>query len=266
MGQYELRKEGLELLKKIDTHRDNYIIIHYACESFKKGQTITAIAVRQFRDGQTQSFSLNKTAQILNIEPENISSNMKKIETKMLDEFFKYVEHHETFHWIHWNMSSDNFGFKGLEHRYRVLQGTPVIIDDSKKINLPHLFIELYDKGFAAHPRLENLMEMNHILPKDFYPGYSDDPNITDETDLLDEGRYKEIQISCLRKVDVFSNFLNLAIDDNLIVKTPKTKRYGLTIKGRLVALSEFIWFKPVSYFLTFVIGYFIEKLLDSFF
>ncbi|EJG4475940.1 hypothetical protein M9729_002279, partial [Enterococcus faecalis] len=56
MGQYELRKEGLELLKKIDTNRDNYIIIHYACESFKTGQTITAIAVRQFRDGQTQSF------------------------------------------------------------------------------------------------------------------------------------------------------------------------------------------------------------------
>lgn len=266
MGQYELRKEAVALLKKIDINRCNYIIIHYACENFKLGQTISAVAVRQFSDGQTQSFSLNKTAQILDISPEDIPSRLKEIERKMLDDFFRYVESHSSHNWIHWNMSSDNFGFKALEHRYQVLKGSPVVIDDSKKINLSHLFIELYDKGYAAHPRLEDLMEMNHISPKDFYPGFSDDPEVFDETDLLHQRRYKEIQISCLRKVDVFSNFLNLAIDDSLIVKTPKIKRYGLTIKGMLASLNEYFWFKPVTYFFTFFVGYFLEKVLDHFF
>lgn len=266
MGQYELRKEAVALLKKIDTNRDNYIIIHYACENFKLGQTISAVAVRQFRDGQTQSFSLNKTAQTMGISTKEIPSQIEKVERKMLDDFFKYVESHKTYNWIHWNMSSDNFGFKGLEHRYEVLQGTPIIIDDSRKINLSHLFIELYDKGYAAHPRLENLMEMNYIAPKDLFPGFTDEQDVLDETDLLHKGRYKEIQISCLRKVDVFSNFLNLAIDDTLIVKTPKRKRYGLTIKGWLAALNEYIWFKPITYLTTFLIGYFLEKFLDIFF
>lgn len=266
MGQYELRKKALEKIKSIDSNKENYIIIHYACENFKIGQTISAIAVRQYEDGQTESFSLNKTAQLLNIDQKNIKENFDCIEKKMLDDFFSYVYQHINNYWIHWNMSSDNFGFKALEHRYKVLGGTPTIINDSKKINLSHLFVDLFDKGYAKHPRLEDLMDKNHIKPLDFYPGFDKNPDKIDEIDLLHLGRYKEIQISCLRKVDIFANFLNLAIDDKLKVRTPKYKRYGSNIKGRLAALSEYIWFKPVTYLITFLIGYFLEKFLDSFF
>lgn len=266
MGQYELRKNALSELKKIDSNRINYVIIHYTCEDFKIGQTISSIAVRQFNDGQTESFSIDKTAQVLRIDPTDIKENIENIEKRMLQDFYSYVNQHRSKNWIHWNMSSDNFGFKALEHRYKVLDGEPIIIEDSKKINLSHLFIELYDKGYAKHPRLENLMSMNFMNPLDMFPGFNKETDVTDEIDLLHQERYKEIQISCLRKVDVFANLLNLSIDNKLIVKTPKLKVYGNTIKGKAAALNERFWFKPLTYLLTLLVGYFFEKIMDLFF
>lgn len=189
-----------------------------------------------------------------------------RLKKKLLSDFFSFVERNKSKVWIHWNMSSDNFGFKALEHRFRVLGGIPVIFDDSKKVNLSHLFVDLYDKDYAKHPRIDDLMKMNHIKPHDFFPGYSDKPDITDETNLLQQGRYKEIQISCLRKVDVFANFLNLAIDDELVVKTPRWKRYGITAKGLWAALNENFWFRPATYLVTLLIGHFFQKIMDFIF
>lgn len=85
MGQYELRKKGLSTLKEIDLKRENYIIVHYACDSFTTSQTISSICVRHFGDSQTESFSLNKTSEELNIPTNEIASNLPEIEKKIIE-------------------------------------------------------------------------------------------------------------------------------------------------------------------------------------
>ena len=255
LAQYENRKKASEVLSKMDTKPEDYIIIHYTCDDFKMSQIISSIAVRKLNDGQTESFSLYKTAQNKNINNDDIPDHQIEIEKEMLKDFYKFVSRNQNKHWIHWNMSSDNYGFKAIEHRYRVLGGKPKIIDDDKKIDLSHLFIQLYGKGYAKHPRMESLMGKNKIsCPNDFLPGYSKE-NKLDEPKALSQKQYKIIQMSCLRKVDVFSNFITLAINGQLKVYTPWWSYYGVTIKGVLAMLNEKWWFKIVTYLLTFLLG-----------
>ena len=54
--------------------------------------------------------------------------------------------------YMHWNMRDINYGFPAIEHRYRVLGGNPVIIDDDKKLDLARLLIDIYGVGYAGHP------------------------------------------------------------------------------------------------------------------
>ena len=116
MTQYEERKRALEILKEIDERPEKYIVIHYTCDNFKISQTITSIAVRQLQDGQTESFSLYRSlAQFLHISENEMNENLQKIEKKMLTDYFSFVKKHPNKIWIHWNMSSDNYGFKGLK-------------------------------------------------------------------------------------------------------------------------------------------------------
>lgn len=267
MTQYEERKKALEILRKIDERPEEYIIIHYTCDNFKISQTITSIAVRQLHDGQTESFSLYKSAQFLHIPENKMNEKLPEIEKKMLTDYFSFVKKHPKKIYIHWNMSTDNYGFKGLEDRFRVLGGRPTQINDEYKIDLSNTFIRLYGKGYAKHPRLENLMKKNHIShPNDFLPGFDNDPSITDEPDAFHTGKYKLLQMSCLRKVDIFNNFLNLAINKQLKVYTPWWTFYGSTLRGKLAALNERWWFKILTYFGVAFVGYIFNSIMDHLF
>jgi hypothetical protein len=70
---------------------------------------------------------------------------------------------HRGMKYLHWNMRDINYGFAALEHRYRVLGGGPIVIEDDKKIDLARLLIDVYGVGYAGHPRLVQLLAMNHI-------------------------------------------------------------------------------------------------------
>ena len=267
MAQYEKRKKAVSTLKEIDTRPDNYIIVHYTCDNFKVSQIISSIAVRQLADGQTESFSLYKAAQEMNIENDASPNNKKKNEKKMLSNYYKFVNKNLEKKWIHWGMNSDNYGFKAIEHRYRVLGGRPKYIADDKKINLASLFIDAYGKGYAKHPRMESLITKNKISsPNDFLPGYNNNPDTLDEVKALHQRQYKLIQMSCLRKVDIFENFINLAINKQLKTYTPWIKIYGLSIKGILASLNEQWWFKALTYIVVAVAGYFFNNYMHSIF
>lgn len=268
MTQYNDRKNALKTLKEIDTRLDKYLIIHYACDDFKESQTITSIAIRTLQNEQSISFSLQQSADQMSLSIPNIDAeSLKLIEKDMLAQYFLFVKSHPKKIWIHWNMSNNNFGFQALEERYVILGGTPEPIDPDNVINLSHLFIKLYGKGYAKHPRLENLMKKNNISsPNDFLQGYSSNPEIFTEVQAFKNGQYKLIQLSCLRKVDIFNNFLTLAINNKLKTFSPFFEPYGVTLKGMWATLNEKLWFKFVLFFLTFFAGYFLEKLLDCFF
>ncbi|MDT2437423.1 hypothetical protein [Enterococcus avium] len=262
MTQYTDRKNALKTLKTIDENKNEYLIIHYACERFNKetGESprISSIAIRNFYTGQTTLFALHKTAESMGVKFNEINHSYDKLEKQMLKEYFKYIKDNPKKNWIHWNMRDTNYGFKALEHRYKVLGGKPVEIDDDRKIDLSGLFVDLYGKGYASHPRLESLMEKNHIdTPRDFLTGIQ-------ETEKFDEQRFNEIMMSTSRKVDIFSNFLNLAINSKLNVYTRRREWYGTTLKGWWANFRNSAWFVPVSWTLSAIGGALISHIIDQ--
>ncbi len=105
----------------------------------------------------------------------------------MLDEFYDFVRRHATHKWIHWNMRDINYGFKAIEHRYKVLGGEPLEIHEGNKLDMARLMVHAYGVGYVGHPRLEKLVQRNRITDRDFLTG-------KEEADAFDNGEYvKEI-------------------------------------------------------------------------
>lgn len=85
--QFDKHKKAVQVLKEIDKNPENYLIIHYSCESFydiTDGHTprITSIAVYSFNTAQTESFSIHKTAERKHVRIEDIESQYDQLEKK----------------------------------------------------------------------------------------------------------------------------------------------------------------------------------------
>lgn len=145
----------------------------------------------------------------------------------MLDEFFEFVTHHEDYDWLHWNMRDINYGFAALEHRFRVLGGEPKIIPNNKKFDLARILIDIYGVGYIGHPRLESILEKNHIAPLNFMTG-------AEEASAFKARNYVGLHQSTLRKVDVIANIAGRAHDANLKTNTGWWDLHGGSIKGAI--------------------------------
>ena len=222
--KYQKYLEAIETLSKIEKERSKYLIIHYACESFynseiAKTPRIGAIAVRFFDSGQTYSFSMHKSAEILKIDPEDIPSKYDEVEFAMLTDFAKFLKEHKDYKWIHWNMRDGNYGFQAISHRYRVLQNKLVKgrsikvemleINDSNKVDLAMLLINKYGVRYVGNPRMQKLVEINNLSPKDFLTG-------EDEAKAFSDNDFHKLLMSTLEKVSLLSIFTQRAIDNDL--------------------------------------------------
>lgn len=232
--KYKKHLKAIETLNNIYDERSKYFIIHYACESFYKDPMaktprITAIAVRSLDSGQTYSFSMHGTAEILGIEPSDITKQYDDIEFHMLKDFADFLQKHMDKNWVHWNMRDGNYGFQAIEHRYRILQNKfksnrkanvqMPIINDSNKYNLSDLFIDKYGAGYAPNPRIPSLMSLNKLNPKGFLSG-------ADEAAAFENGNFHMLLMSTLSKVKLFSIFLEKAIDNDLKTQSKKSDVY----------------------------------------
>lgn len=97
MSKIDDYKTSSEILESIDNNKDQYLLIHYSCESFYDNENsysrkISSIAVRKLSDGQTDLFAVYRSAEILKIDPNDISSQYDEIEKHMLGEFYDFVE------------------------------------------------------------------------------------------------------------------------------------------------------------------------------
>ena len=201
----------------INAKRDSYLIIHYSCESFyeiKDGRTprITSIALRNFASAQTHSFSIHKCAEQDGVATGDIPQSYDKLERMMLDEYFAFMGAQGGFSFVHWNMRDINFGFQAIEHRYKVLGGTPYIVSDSRKFDLAKELIALYGVKYAPHGkqgRFMALMELNRITGKDAMDG-------AQEATAFENQQFVALHQSTLRKVDVMSNVLERTLDGSL--------------------------------------------------
>lgn len=251
--QYDKHKIARKIFSDIDKNPNNYLVIHYSCESFydiKDGHTprITSIAVYDYATAQTDSFSIHKVAEKSHIEISDIESHYDELERSMLDEFFEYAKEHQTYFWIHWNMRDMNYGFKAIEHRYSVLGGVPYKIPDEKKIDLARQLVNCYELKYAPHPRMEKLLELNEIKAKDYLSGKQ-------EAEAFANREYVKLYMSTLRKVDVFANILNRAINNNLKVKSKWTDIYGISIQGFLNYCKDTWWIQLLWTLISMILG-----------
>jgi hypothetical protein len=220
-------REARTTLEELFQRAANVLVIHYSCESFydrKDGRTprITSVAVRNLRTGQTHSFSIHKQAEITGVAPASITAEYDRLEKEMLAEYFEFVRTQQGFSWVHWNMRDINYGFAAIEHRYRVLGGSPVTIEDSRKFDLARLLPAAYGMQYIGHPRLESLVKRNGITMLDFLSG-------RDEAEAFDRGDYVRLHQSTLRKVDVLASILERAAEGNLETDAKWYHRYGLS-------------------------------------
>lgn len=260
--QYEKHKSARKIFSDIDKNPSKYLIIHYSCESFydiKDGHTprVTSIAVYDYATAQTDSFSIHKMAEKLHVDINDIKSHYDELEKSMLDEFFEYSKEHKTYFWIHWNMRDMNYGFKAIEHRYSVLGGEPYKIPDSNKIDLARQLINCYGVGYAGHPRMEKLLEQNDIKAKDYLNGQQ-------EAEAFANQEYVKLHMSTLRKVDVFANILNRAINNTLKVNSKWTEIYGMSIQGIINFCKDTWWIQLIWTVFSLVLGALLGVALDK--
>jgi hypothetical protein len=232
----ERRKKARKQLDELSANEEHVLVVHYSCESFydrPEDQTprITSIAARNYASGQTASFSIHKVAELKHVLFAEIEHNYDMLEKEMLGEFYEFMGQHKAYYWIHWNMRDINYGFPALEHRYKILDGEPFVLDDSKKVDLSRILVALYTNGYAPHPRIIKLMEINHITAKDLLDGKG-------EADAFENKEFVKLHQSTLRKVDVFCNFLGRALDGSLKTKATWWEINGVSIKvvGELIS------------------------------
>lgn len=250
MSRYSDYKSARIELDKIKEKPEKYLIIHYSCESFYNlnGKTpkIASISVRKFSNGQTMNFSIHQFAEILNIQISN--NNYITIEKELLTSFFSYIEKNDDKIWIHWNMRDNTFGFHALEQRFKVLGGEPKIIDDDKKIDLAYLFKNLYGGSYIDNPRIEKLLTKNKLQPNRFLSG-------AQEAEAFNTAQYNELSMSTSSKVNTFSNFITLAINNELLTNVPKWKIRGTNFLGLYSTFQESTQGKFILWIINLVIG-----------
>jgi hypothetical protein len=260
------RSKNRKKLNEIYDDSINAYLIHYSCESFYAapgqpavgGSTrVTSIAVRNLKSGQTKSWSIHKSAElkgqlanlaailpaavpttgqvaaseaapVTGIPAEILSATLDPLERDMLDGYFSFLATHTESTFIHWNMRDDNYGFSALEHRYKVLGGTPTVLLDQRKFDLARELVTLYGLKYAPHTapsgrkgRLMSIIEMNHITNVDALQG-------AEEAAAFVNGEYVKLHRSTLRKVDVLASVFDRTHDKNLKTNASFTDKYGI--------------------------------------
>jgi hypothetical protein len=259
LNKSKRRKKALEKIINLADNPSHVLVIHYSCESFydiPNGRTprITSIAVRYFATGQTKSFSIHKVAELKNVQFEDIEMKYNELEKEMLSDFYNFVRNHKSYDWIHWNMRDINFGFEAIEHRYSVLGGTPEQINDEKKIDLSRYLVEIYGLRYIGHPRLQKLIELNHITDKDMLPG-------AHEAKAFDEKEYVKLHQSTLRKVDCLQTIVERTASGTLKTKAKFYDVYGLSPQGIAELIKDNWLFGLIWTAITLIFGGYIGSL-----
>lgn len=237
------QEEARKRLNALFSDRSNVWIVHYSCESFYErpngaSPRITSLAVRSLDSGQTRSFSIHQVAERLGVPFDEIEARYDALERAMLDAFYAHIGAHQGMKYLHWNMRDINYGFAAIDHRYQVLKGTPVIIDDAKKFDLSRILIDIYGVAYIGHPRLEKLIEKNKIEARDMMTG-------AQEAQAFVERNYVGLHQSTLRKADVLANIAERAYNEHLLTNTSWWQMHGGRIRTAAgwIADNKFIMF-----------------------
>lgn len=234
------RKGARDQLRGLFEHPESTWVVHYSCESFYDSPTggsprTTSIAVRNIANGQTHSFSVHQVAEELGVAATDVAHRYEEVEKELLTQFFDFVRRRSGHRWLHWNMRDINYGFIALEHRAKVLGIAPEIIEDSRKVDLARVLIDLYSPTYAGHPRLKSILELNRIGMKDFLTG-------AEEAEAFESGAYSRLHMSTLRKVDVISTLAERTEEGRLDTQAKWWAQHRGSVLAALETLSDSIW------------------------
>lgn len=226
------QKEARQRLNSLFSDRSNVWVIHYSCESFYDrpngaSPRITSLAVRSLDSAQTHSFSIHQVAERLKVPFAEIEARYDELERQMLDAYYQHLGAHRGMKYLHWNMRDINYGFAAIDHRYQVLGGTPVLVDDARKFDLSRILIDIYGVAYIGHSRLEKLIEKNEIQPRDMMTG-------AEEAQAFVDGNYVGLHQSTLRKVDVLANIAERAQNKHLLTNTTWWEMHGGSLRTAL--------------------------------
>jgi hypothetical protein len=249
-NKVQKRRQAKNKLSELISKSDQVIVIHYSCESFYdrpdgSSPRITSIAVRNLDSGQTTSSSIHQIAERKGYSATALEQHYNELEKLMLDEFYNFVSRHSSHIWLHWNMRDINYGFPAIAHRYKVLQGAPEDVGESKLVDLSRLLGAIYGVNCIQHPRLPSLVEKNQMTHRDFLDGKA-------EADAFINKQYVKLHQSTLRKVGVFADIVERAADGSLKTNSTWTDIYG----GYPTAVIERIKENPVISGLVALIGF----------
>jgi hypothetical protein len=231
------QRESRNKLDSLFADATNVWVIHYSCESFYDrpngaSPRITSIAVRSLESGQTLSFSIHQVAEERGVAFDQIEQHYDDLERQMLEAYYQHIGSHRGMKYLHWNMRDMNYGFAAIDHRYRVLGGQPIQVEDNRKFDLSRLLIDIYGVGYVGHPRLGKLLEKNNIQPRDFMTGEQ-------EAAAFENRNYVGLHQSTLRKVDVIANIAERAFNGQLKTNTTWWEMHGGRIKTFIDLIAE---------------------------
>jgi hypothetical protein len=204
-------------LKRLNSLRDNNqscLIIHYSCEGLSDDRgfspRINSIVVYSLKNAISYSFSIHLEAEIGKIDKENTEDNFDKLEKKMLQKFYKFVEKNNDSVWLHWNMRSVHYGFEMLEHRYKFLMNSSKLnictVPQDRRFNICDMIIDIYGNNCVdAAGRMQKLMELNGGEPKGFLNGKQ-------EALAFKNKEYVKLHESTLSKVEWFREIFLLLL------------------------------------------------------
>lgn len=226
------RSSSRHLVERLfqDAHR--VFVVHYSCESFYENATgaslrVTSIAIRNLKSAQTRSWSLHAMAELMGML-DVMQPNLNQIERRMLDGYFEFLRTHADCQFLHWNMRDNNYGFYAIEHRYRVLGGTPYELQDANKHDLARIMVALYGRQYAPHEdstgrkgRIMSLAELNRVSGEDALTGQQ-------EAAAYVAGDFLAMHRSTLRKLDMFANFFDRTHQKTLKTNSTWMDRVGV--------------------------------------
>ncbi len=261
------RQEGLDLFNELTGNNVKSLIVHYSCESFvtTHGKTprVTSVSLRNIKNAQTTSFSIHLQAQISGKDFHSLSEkDYDELEKEMLSRFYEFVEKHNTYKWVHWNMRNANYGFEAIKNRYRILGGTPKEIDDDLKYDLPFILSKIYTKKYEEHKpdgKLLNLVRRNNITDQGVLNG-------KEEAEAFDKKEYLKLHASTLRKVDIMASVINHLKRGKLKVNSNIIEIYGLSFPGIIEIVKNSWILMFLITLMSFICGAALEPVIQRFF
>jgi len=224
------RARALEELQYILKIKSKVLVVHYSCESFlnlrNRVPRITSIAIHNLESGQTHSFSIYLSAQMKDLDMDKLTETARdQLERDTLTEYYKFVQKHKSYKWVHWKMRDQVYGFEAINARYRILNGKPVSIADNNKYDLPRIIEQLYTSHYekaSEEGKLLSLTKRNKIALGNAIPGYQ-------EAMAYEDNNHQLLWMSSQQKVKIISELLLLASNDKLKVAATLVNVHGFS-------------------------------------